>query len=118
MPRIGTPESYAARSESREIAFAQACDERGEMADAGQYDRFRGGDLLRLDGALGLRAELAQRALDRRQIPRAVIDDCDFHSISCRSSRPLVDGSTRRNWRSRVTAKRSAFANALKIDST
>ena len=81
MPRIGMPESYAARSDDVRFAFAQAGDEGGEVADAGQHDHFRRSDLARLDGALGLGAKLSQRALDRRQIARAVIDDGDFHSI-------------------------------------
>ncbi len=96
----------------REVPLAQACDECGEVPHARQHDRFRCGQLRGLDRALGIRAQPAQRALDRRQIPGAVIHDRDFHSS------PFVEGSTRRSCLSRVTAKRSAFANALKIDST
>ena len=95
-----------------QISLTQARDECGEVSDSGKHDRFRRGQLRRLDRALGFRAQSAQRAFDRRQIPGAVVDDGDFHSS------PFVDGSTRRSCLSRVTAKRSAFANALKIDST
>ena len=92
--------------------FAQAGDESGEMPHARQNDRLRRAQLLRDDCAFRFRAQLSQGALDRRQIPGAVIDDRDLHSS------PFVDGSTRRSCLSRVTAKRSAFANALKIAST
>ena len=101
------------RSDAGQIPFAQARDERREMSHA-RAARW----LLPRPAARGSTARSVsapspqQRALDRRQIPRAVIDDRDFHSS------PFVEGSTRRSCLSRVTANRSAFANALKIDST
>ena len=57
-------------------------------------------------------AEPRKRALDRRKISRSVFHECDIHNS------PFVLGSTRFNCGSRVAAKRSALANALKIAST
>ena len=95
-----------------EIALVESGDEGGEVSYAGKNDGFGAGDLFGADGALGFGAEFLQGAFDRRQIAGAVIDDSDFHS------RPLVDGRTLRRRLSRETAKRSALAKALKIDST
>jgi hypothetical protein len=56
--------------------------------------------------------EAREGALDGRKIARSVFDECDVHS------NPFVLGSTRFSCGSRVAAKRSALANALKIAST
>ena len=82
------------------------------MSDARKNQRSRRRDLFWLGDAFRFRAQIAQRAPDRRQISGTVINDRKFHSS------PFVVGKTRRNCRSRVTAKRSARAKALNITST
>src|SRR4029077_19855132 len=91
---------------------AERAHERGEMADAGENQSvgIRAG--LRRGYAARLNAEPRERAFDRRKITRSVFHKRDIHR------RPLVLGSTRFNCGSRVAAKRSALANALKIAST
>ena len=82
------------------------------MADAGKNQRIAVRQRLRRGRAARFDAEPRERALDRRKISRSVFHECDIHS------RPFVLGSTRFNCGSRVAAKRSALANALKIAST
>ena len=82
------------------------------MADAGKNQSIAARESLRRGCAARFDAEARERALDRRKIARSVFHECDVHS------RPFVLGSTRFNCGSRVAAKRSALANALKIAST
>ena len=95
-----------------ELRAVQAGNRRRKVADAGENDPLRVAQMLRRGGAMGFRAERLQRAFNRGKISRAVVDHGDVHSI------PLVEGSRRWSWRSRVMAKRNARAKALKIDST
>src|SRR6202043_1273897 len=82
------------------------------MADAGKNQGVTIGEGLRRRRAARFDAETTERALDGRKISRAVFHECDIHN------KPFVLGSTRFNCGSRVAAKRSALANALKIAST
>ncbi len=95
-----------------EFALGERAHECAEMADAGENECVARGEGFGSGGALGGHAEAGEGALDRRKISGSVFDQCDVHS------RPFVLGSTRMSWRSRVAAKRSARANALKIAST
>ena len=45
MPRIGTPESYAARREAVRLRSRRPATNAREMPHAGQHDYFRGGKL-------------------------------------------------------------------------
>ena len=106
------PESCAMRRDEVRLRSCSPATNAEKCPTPGRTTALAVGDLFGADGALGFRAKFLQGALDRGQIAGAVIDDGDFHSS------PLVDGSTLRRRLSRETAKRSALANALKIDST
>ena len=59
------------------------------MSDARQYDLFRARDNLWVGRNERIGADLVERLLDRGQISRAVIHNCDYQS------NPLVLGSNR-----------------------
>src|SRR4029077_18577480 len=93
-------------------ALAERAHERAKVADAGKnqgvavHERLRRGCPERFDSDVG------ERTFNGRKVSRSIFHQCDFHS------KPFVLGSTRFNCGSRVAAKRSALANALKIAST
>ena len=113
IPRIGTPESNRGSQRFRQTSLAKPATNAEKWPTPGSTIASARRDLLAAAIARSVSAPSPlQRALDRGQISGAVIDDRDLHSS------PFVDGSTRRSCLSRVTAKRSAFAKALKMDST
>ena len=103
-------ESRAQRT--RKPAFLERRYKCRKVPNAWKNDRTRRGKLLRGCHALAFRSQRLKRTLDGRQVPGAIIDDRQFHRS------PFVDGKTRRSCLSRLTANRSAFANALNIAST
>ncbi len=118
IPRIGVPESNAARRERVRLRSRRPATKAEKCPTPGRTMASRGGELLGTDGALGFGAEACAARARRR-------GDCRRRSQRWRSSResflhssPLVDGRTRRRRLSRATAKRSALANALKMAST
>ena len=110
IPRIGVPRLISRSQRRREVSreVPRRTPRNGPRPAERLLSRRK---VARRAVAFRLRAQL-KRAFDGRQIPGSVINNRDFHN------NPFVDGNTRRICRSRVTAKRSAFANALNIAST
>lgn len=92
--------------------LAERTHERTKMADAGKDQSVAVCKSLRRGCAARIDAEPRERTLNRRKVSCSVFHERDIHR------RPFVLGSTRFSCGSRVAAKRSALANALKIAST
>ena len=92
--------------------LVERANQRAEVSHARQDQHFGVADGSRSVGAARFGAEFLQRALHRREVAGAVIDERDFHSS------PFVLGRTCFSRLSRDTANRSARANALNMAST
>ena len=90
----------------------QRAKQRAAMSDSGQNQGSCGANIVAAIGGDDLGAKFSQRAFDRSDISRPVINHRNLHKSS------LVLGSTLFKRLSRDTAKRSARANALKTAST
>jgi len=108
--RRAARDGFSQRLDQR--AFAQRAHECAEVAHAGKNQSVAVRERLRSGNAARLDAQASESALHRGKIPCSVFHESDVHSS------PFVLGRMCFNCGSRVAAKRSARANALKIAST